>query len=142
MADYLRAKGVKDGELIAWHDSPHVLYLMLDIKPGLRYMHINTAQAISTEAKARVQSELAATAGVARYAVSDLEYTTLGFKPEKRLIMLGPLINEKDMLPVLLDRKARALFPFNQRAVYRTRGGKGRYVIHELLPPLGDTRLR
>jgi hypothetical protein len=142
VAGWLRARNVRDGELIAWHDSPHVLYLMLDIRPGIRFMHINTAQNISDEAYARVQAELAAKGQTARYAVSDLEYPTLGFSPEKRLALLGPLIEEESLLPVALDEKARTKFPFNQRAVYRTRGGTGRYIIHELTPPLGDTPLR
>ena len=60
-----------------------------------------------------------------------------GSRPEKRLALLGPLIDET-LLPLALDEKARAKFPFNQRAVYRTRGGTGRYLIHELTPPLGD----
>jgi hypothetical protein len=138
VADWLRARNVRDGELLAWHDSPHALYLMLDIRPGIRYMHINTAQNISDEARARVQAELSATAGRARYAVSDLEFPTLGLPPEKRLALLGPLIEDESLLPIALDEKARAKFPFNQRAVYRTRGGLGRYIIHELAPPLGD----
>jgi hypothetical protein len=139
VAAFLRARNIRDGELIAWHDSPHVLYLMLDIKPGLRYMHINTAQNISDEARARVQAELAATAGVARYAVSDLEYPALGLSPGQRAILLGTFVNDQTLLPVALDEQARARFPFNQRVVYRTRGGRGRYLIHELTPPLGDS---
>jgi hypothetical protein len=141
VAGFLRSKGVRDGGLVAWHDSPHVLYLMLDVKPGVRYMHVNTAQNIGPEARARVQAELAAAAGVARYAVSDLEYATLGYTEEKRLALLGPLTNDETLLPVALDERARSRFPYNQRAaVYRTRGGTGRYIIHELTPPLGDTR--
>jgi hypothetical protein len=138
VADWLRTRNVRDGELIAWHDSPHVLYLMLDIKPGIRFMHVNTAQNISDAAHARVQAELAAKGRSARYAISDLEYPTLGYAPEKRLALLGPLIEPETLLPVALDEKARMTFPFNQRAVYRTRGGLGRYLIHELAPPLGD----
>ena len=42
------ARDIRDGELIAWHDSPHVLYLMLDLKPGIRFMHINTARTSAT----------------------------------------------------------------------------------------------
>lgn len=142
VADFLRARRVADGELLAWHDSPHVLYLMLGIRPGVRYMHINTMQSISAESRARVQSELAATAGVARYAVSDLEFPTLGQSPEMRLQFLGPPASERDLLPAALPPVFRAEFPFNQKAVYRTRGGLGRYVIHELTPPLGDTPLK
>ena len=65
VAEFLRSRHVGDRELIAWHDTPHVLYLMLGIEPGLRYMHVNTAQGISDAAHARVQAELAAAAGVA-----------------------------------------------------------------------------
>lgn len=142
VADWLRAHNVRDGELIAWHDSPHVLYLMLDLKPGIRFMHINTAQNISDEAYARVQAELATKGHIARFAVSDLEYPTLGFEPDQRLALLGPLIEKDTLLPVALDEKARLKFPFNQPAVFRTRGGTGRYLIHALTPPLGDTPLR
>src|SRR5262252_9505132 len=59
VAQFLRGQGVKDGEVIAWHDSPHAVYLMLGIKPGVRYMHINTAQALCPAARDRVQAELA-----------------------------------------------------------------------------------
>lgn len=139
VAEFLRSKHVGDRELIAWHDTPHALYLMLNIEPGLRYMHVNTAQGISDAAHARVQVELAATAGVARYAVSDLEYPAIFFSPEKRRLLLGPLTNDQTLLPVALDEESRTKFPFNQRAIYRTRGGRGRYIVHELTPPLGDS---
>ena len=90
VADYLRSRGVQDGELIAWDDTPHVLYLMLGIKPGLRFMHVNTAQSISRRAYAQVRGELASKAGVARFAVGDLELLMLGQKPEARARIIGP----------------------------------------------------
>ena len=112
---------------------------MLGIEPGLRDMHVNTAQGISDAAHARVQAELAAAAGVARYAVSDLEYPAIFCSTEKRLLLLGPLTDDRTLLPVVLDDESRTKFPFNQRAIYRTRGGRGRYIVHELTPPLGDS---
>jgi hypothetical protein len=30
----------------------------------------------------------------------------------------------------------RVEFPFTQKAVFRSRGGRGRYIVHELTPPL------
>jgi len=139
--DFLRLHSLKDGELIAWHDSPHALYLMLDIKPGVRYMHVNTAQSISVESRLLVQGELAATVGKARFAVSDLEYPALGLSPAKRAAILGPPRRPDDLLPVGLDQGARGQFPFNQRTVFRSRGGLGRYIVHELplTGPLGDS---
>ena len=138
VAEFLRARGVKDGELLAWHDSPHALYLMMGIKPGVRYMHINTAQSISMESYARVQAELAATAGTARFAVSDLEYPTLGVCEELRQKILGPPAGPHDLIPAGLQPAFRRQFPFNQKTVFRSRGGLGRYIIHELTPPLQD----
>jgi hypothetical protein len=140
VAEFLQAQNVKDRELIAWHDSPHALYLMLGIKPGVRYMHINTAQGIGPEAYDRVQSELLSRAGIARFAVSDLEFPTIGETPEQRLLILGPPVDPPhDLLPAALDSTFRAKFPFNQKAVFRSRGGLGRYIVHELTPPLRDT---
>ena len=46
VAEFLRARGVRDGEVVAWFDSPHAVYLMLDIDPGLRYMHVFTTLSI------------------------------------------------------------------------------------------------
>ena len=153
VADFLRKQCVKDYELLAWHDSPHALYLMLGIKPGVRYLHVNTVQLIGWDARARVQGELACTAGKARFAVSDLEFPTLGVTPAQRLEILGPPAGgtthpgpprngaEKsscNLLPAGLPASARSQFPFNQPTVFRSRGGLGRYVVHELRPPLGD----
>jgi hypothetical protein len=36
VAAFLRSRGVKDDELIAWHDSPHAIYLTMHLRPGLR----------------------------------------------------------------------------------------------------------
>jgi len=137
VAAFLRSKQVRDGELIAWHDSPHVLYLMMDLRPGLRYLHVNTAIMISPRAHSQVLDELYRTAGTARYAVSDLGWAALGQKPEVKAAVLGPGPGPGELLGPALDRHRRT-FPFNQKAVFRSGNGRGRYVVHELVPPLGD----
>jgi hypothetical protein len=139
VAQFLRSKGVKDGEVIAWHDSPHAVYLMLGIKPGVRYMHSNTAQSLGLPARDRVQAELAATAGTARFAVSDLEFAALGQNAATRDEILGPPHTETDLLPLAVAPIHRREFPFNQPTVFRSRGGLGRYVVHALTPPFGDS---
>ncbi|MEO2087889.1 MAG: hypothetical protein ABGY75_00100, partial [Gemmataceae bacterium] len=40
VAEFLRTQQVKDRELVTWDDAPHPLYLMLDVEPGIRYVHI------------------------------------------------------------------------------------------------------
>jgi hypothetical protein len=138
VVEFLRKKGVKDGEVLAWHDSPHAAYLMLGIKPGLRFMHVCTAQLIGDMGYCQVMAELTATEGKARFAIADLEWATLGATPAERLVILGPPASPTDLLPAGLSLKNRATFPFNQRTVFRTRGGLGRYTVHELVPPYRD----
>jgi hypothetical protein len=101
---------------------------MLGIEPGLRFMHLHTAQSISMRAYTQVQSELASKAGIARFAVGDL----------LRARILGPPSSSRDLLPRTLPVAERSRFPFNQETVFRSRAGQGRYTVHELAPPLGD----
>jgi hypothetical protein len=54
VADYLLDPNkvhppVKDYEVIAWDDSPHAVYLILGIKPGVRYQHISTVRSLGWE---------------------------------------------------------------------------------------------
>jgi hypothetical protein len=158
VADFLRSQGVKDGELIAWHDSPHALYLTMHLKPGLRFMHINTAKIISPRAANQVMTELwerAYRQPVPRFAVSDLGWAALGQKPEVRWMMLAPPAGlqrvpllrvgaipleayRHDLYPPMFRNWMRAAFPFNQKPVFRSRGGAGRYIVHAITPEFGD----
>ena len=112
---------------------------MLGIEPGLRYMHVNTAQGISDAAHARVQAELAAAAGVARYAVSDLEYPAIFCSTEKRLLLLGPLTDDRTLLPVALDDESLNQVPVQSAGDLSHARWPGPYIVHELTPPLGDS---
>jgi hypothetical protein len=42
-----------------------------------------------------------------------------------------------DMLPPNLPPDRRALFPLNRPAVWRSRGGTGRYILHEMTGSFG-----
>lgn len=138
VADYLRSRGLGDDQLVAWHDSPHALYLTMTVRPGIRYMHASTAMSIGYRAKERVMRDLYECEGTARFAVSDLSWACFRQPPAVRAAVLGPPASETNLLPAGLQPKYRRRFPFNQPAVFRSGNGTGRYVVHELSGPLGD----
>ena len=120
--DFLRDKGLKDGELICWHDSPHALYRRLGIKPGIRFMHVTTASEMGRWQYDQVKKELAAAAPHARYAVGDMFRVVL---ERDRINDVGP-----DGLPKTLtahQRVQRQQFPWTQPVVFRS--PSGRYVV-------------
>lgn len=137
VAEFLRQQGVKDREVIAWNDSPHAIYLLLGVKPGVRFMHISTARAIGEIGNSQVQKELAATTETARFAIGDLAWACAG-TPQGRQQLFGPPQSPDDLLPEDLKPWYRTTFPFNQPTVFRTRGGQGRYTVHKLIPPFGE----
>jgi hypothetical protein len=130
-ADWLRARGVRDGELLCWDDAPHALYLEVSVRPALRFQHVGQMAGISPSHEARVRAELCAVPRP-RWVVADLlrlEKVDEAFAG--RLADAGP-----DLLPTRLPDWARRDFPYDQPAVFRTGGGRGRYVILELRRPL------
>ena len=146
LADYFRGLKVQGGQVIGWFDSPHAVYLLLDLDPGLRYMHVYTAMAIMSGddetcevGRQKMLQEVPPDARV-RYVVSDLEYVALaaGDDPDLRARFLGPPRNPPaDLLPELTPYPKQ--FPFNQPTVYRTRNGTGRYVVHRIVT-LADSK--
>lgn len=143
VAEFLRSRDVKHREVIAWFDSPHVVYLLLDLDPAIRYMHVYTAIAISVGVdetgvlgRKNMLKELRATQDKEgcpkfRYVISDLEWVALtaGDDQPLRAAMIGPPANPPDnLLPALTPYPFE--FPFNQPTVFRTRNGTGRYVVH------------
>jgi hypothetical protein len=146
VADYLRARGAKPGEVVAWFDSPHAVYLMLDTDPGFRYMHVYTALAIclgedesGRSGRMVVLAELRqAWERGAKYAVNDLEWAALSaHNPQQRAAFLGPARSPTDLLPHAVPYPDE--FPFNQPTLFRSRNGNGRYIVHLIVKP-GDFR--
>jgi hypothetical protein len=135
VAQYLRSRGAGDGEIVGWHDSPHAVYLILDVKPGFRFMHVHMATRITERAEdpARrdaVRIELRRAARV-RFVISDLEWVVAvapGSGRDESLV--GPAVSPTDLLPA--NRPRIGEFPFTEPAVFRSKGGTGRYVVHEL----------
>ncbi len=138
--EFLRSVGARDGEVIGWFDSPHAIYLILDLKPGFRFMHVHTAICISLgedpsglTGRGWVLTELRA-APRAKYAISDLEWTALssGDNPKLRRAFTGPARRPPtDLLPAVVPYPNE--FPWNQPTLFRTRNGTGRYIVHKIV---------
>jgi hypothetical protein len=124
--DYLRERGIRDGELVAWHDSPHELYLALGIKPGFRFMHVSNAYGLGKWQGEEVLRELQQAIPHARFVVSDMHRIT---KRYDKLNEVGP-----DGLPIVLPGWQRNEFPFNQPVVYRS--PSSRYLVHTISNPV------
>lgn len=131
VADFLRDQHLRDGELIAWHDSPHALYLALDIKPGLRFLHVGTAAGLGKWQEGQVLRELLAALPHARFAVSDLHRISEKYG---ELNDVGA-----DGVPTVLPAWQRGEFPFNQPVVFRSPGG--RYLVHRIANPVTSARI-
>src|SRR5262249_44201215 len=79
VADFLRTQNLRDGELIAWHDSPHSLYLELGIRSNFRFMHVSTAYGLGPWQREQVLKELQAAIPRARFVVSDMHRITIRY---------------------------------------------------------------
>lgn len=126
VAEFLRSRDVRDGELICWHNSTHPLYLMLDVKPAIRYMHTQTALLIPGH-----HDEIARDVRQSghRYVVSDLLWTMWGFWPEDEEH------GERSLtLPRDFSDEMRAVYPWSEPMIFRC----GRYVVHRVEEPLGE----
>jgi hypothetical protein len=126
VAEFLRTKGLKDRELICWHDSTHPLYVWLEIKPGIRYPHVITAMKFQSK---REQIRRETFESPARYVVSDIA-------PIEFLNPLGPRppAGPVDSLPPEFPEWSSDVYPWNQPVVFRA----GRYFVHEVKTPRGE----
>lgn len=125
---YLRAvePPLKDGELLAFHDSPHPLYLALGLRPATRYLHFGTVLAIRSQ-QPRVAAEVRAAAP--RYVVSDLKRMTWLNGADRAPDACG----RADGLPAWLPVSQRGEFPWDQPIAFRS----GRYLVHRVGRPIG-----
>jgi hypothetical protein len=130
VAEFLRPQQVNDRELLCWHDSPHPLYLMLDVKPAIRFMHVNTADMISRDGSERIRAELKANTAV-RFAVIDLRWFALLALITDRDYRLYDEPGEGfDVLPPRMPREELEGLPFpTVLPVFRSGNGRGRYVV-------------
>jgi hypothetical protein len=128
VAEFLRGQQVKDHELVTWDDAPHPLYLILDIEPGIRFVHINTVRGIN-DGIDKIVAEMRANPAV-RFVVVDLQWYwfQIGDAAEReRFREPGPAAD--DLLPPAA-RRLKKWWPFNtELSVFRSGGCRGRYVV-------------
>lgn len=128
VAEYLRGQQVKDRELVTWDDAPHPLYLMLNVEPGIRFMHINTVRGIN-DGTAKIVAEMRANPAV-RFVVVDLKWYWFQIgDPAERERFREPGPAADDLLPPAASR-LKVWWPFNtELSVFRSGNGRGRYVV-------------
>lgn len=128
VAEFLRGQQVKDREVVAWDDAPHPLYLMLDVEPGIRFVHINTVRGIN-DGMGKIVAEMRANPAV-RFVVVDLQWYWFQIDdPAERERYREPGPATDDHLPVAA-RWLRGYWPFNtELSVFRSGNGRGRYVV-------------
>ena len=131
VADFLRTQNLRDGELIAWHDSPHALYLELGVKPRFRFMHASTASGLGPWQEQQVLRELQEALPHARFAVSDMHRVTAKYGELNDL--------DADGLPKVLPAWQRGEFPWNQPVAFRSPGG--RYLVHRIEKPVTSAKM-
>jgi len=140
---YLRSQGVKDRELVCWDEGVHPLYLSLGIRPGLRFMHVHNAENIGPDAPHKILTELQANPDI-RFVVSDLEWVAyVEYEPRHRAVPYRPPQSPENPMPALPEfvrgggLKWVEVFPYdNRRAVFRSNGGHGRYIVFAVAAPL------
>ncbi|OWK43160.1 hypothetical protein FRUB_02759 [Fimbriiglobus ruber] len=133
IADELRRRGVKDGEVLGWHDAPHAVYGLLGVRPGFRFQHVSHMRGIGPAQEQRLLDEFRAAVPHVRYVVSDL-YRAGAVDPD--LIGGDFTATSPDLLPPTMSPDLRAEFPWDQPAVFRSAHGRGRYLIHALTRPI------
>jgi hypothetical protein len=126
VADYLRSRGVGDGELTCWNNSPHVLYLYLDVQPASPYLQMDTVLIVFPGKEELIRWQLQTSRQ--RFVVSDLQ-SVLGFTEAAHAEQPGqPLA-----LPPGFPLEWQKCFPWSEPVVFRS----GRYLVHEVTHPLG-----
>jgi hypothetical protein len=122
---------VRDGELLCWHDSTHVLYLTLGVRQPIRFMHVGTAMCLGPWQYEQVKAELHRAAPDLRLVVSDL-YRVM--EDHSQLT-----VDDCDGLPPNIQTWQRNQFPFNQPVVFRSSGG--RYRVHAVRYAFDDCHI-
>jgi hypothetical protein len=123
VAEWLRNRDLKDGELTCYCNSTHHLYLELDLKPSTPYLHFDSTLAYFPRHHDLIRQQLQASPQ--RYVVSDLR-AVLGDSPTAQS---GECLE----LPADFPVRLKALFPWYLPIVYRS----GPYTVHRVEGPVG-----
>ena len=137
VAEYLRGQNAKDREVVCWNEGVHPLYLLLGLRPGIRFMHVHNTDGISPDAAKLVRGELKANPKV-RFVVVDLEWVASIEGWDNTLpTPYRPGRSPGNLLPAL-SLNWDGVFPYDGRkTAFRSNGGLGRYLVFAVTVPLG-----
>lgn len=131
VAEYLRSKGVGDGELTCYDNSSHPLYLDLGIRPSTPYIHFGPVLLFFRARRQMVFERLAASPQ--RYVVSNMEILPRKFRPAA-----DEWPDSSLELPANFPEQSKAAFPFSRPIVFHA----GRYTVHAVQRENGDRGTR
>ncbi|HVJ85949.1 MAG TPA: hypothetical protein VM452_09920 [Caulifigura sp.] len=121
---YLRQRGVRDGELTAYHTHTIHLYPALGVTPSTRYVFTETHLRLFSKRAGEIAEALARSGQ--RFVVSDL--LEAGLEASVALDDSDP-----DNWRTACPGGALDSFPFDQPVVFRA----GPYLVHEVTRPMG-----
>jgi hypothetical protein len=111
-----------DRELTCWDDTTHPLYLHLNIRQSIRFMHVGTSLAFRSHLE-DMRREVEATPQ--RYVVSDLERLSVYYP-------IPSFESPPNELPPDVPDEVRGVFPWSEPVIFRA----GRYSVHRVQNPL------
>ena len=130
VSQFLETLNLKDGELVCWDDTTHPLYLDLHIRPGIRFMHVNTALDFRSK-RPIIREELIASHH--RYVVSDMGVILFLYD----FFCTEPPSGRPLDLPEDFPCFCRDVYPWNQPIIFKA----GRYSVHRVENPIDDIRI-
>jgi hypothetical protein len=122
--DYLAGLKLRDGELTCYNNSTLSLYFDLNLRPSTRYLLFDMLLNFFPSRREEIRRDLDASRQ--RYVVSDLRSVDL-----TRGQAAAQAPGQPQMLPPEFPGIWSALFPWNQRIVFRS----GRYVVQQAAEP-------
>jgi hypothetical protein len=128
---FLRSQGAGEGDVIGWHNTTHPLYLSLDVRPTIRFMHLSTVMEMGDWQYRQIKAELFRVTPTARFVVSDMYRITTQFGR-----LTGGNIDPTTGYARVLPRWQLGQFPFNQPVVFRS--PNGRYLVHAIRHPAAE----
>lgn len=121
---WLRQRNLQDGQVTCFGNSTCPLYLDLDLRPSVRYVHLTMTIGTFPLHRKMIRKELSESRQ--RYIVSDLRYFRLDPSGTEEP-------SDTPYLSIKFPPDYREVFPWSEPVVFRA----GRYLIHEAQRPVG-----
>ena len=132
---FLRSKDAGDREVVCWNEGVHPLYLSLGVQPGFRFMHVHNTDSIGPDASKSMRAELHANPSL-RFVVLDLEWLGAMERWNTKTLNYPPGRSADNFIPKA-STYWDTIFPYDRPTIFRSDGGRGRYIVFAVSQPLG-----